>query len=356
MRSALARVRRVRATVATLAPFARPHRRYLVEGTLATVVLVAARLAFPWPLRGLMEIVFHKGAHSRGAAVASLVPRIGDPVWWLVGSFVAIILIWGLSESVQRLTFTRFAVGLVRDSRAAALAAIPAAAAGDRGPGDLMAAVTGDAARVKSGVKTILIGTSRNAGFFLGVTVIVSLIDPLIGLVFFAGGLATVVVAALGAWRSARIARRSRRRESGLTDDLHRHFAEGRALPSTLGARRNRPDSKLTRVEGMTTFAVHAVLAVSTCAVLLLAIDGGRSGRLSPGSVFTILSYVLLMHNKTVGFGRRITRSGRLFASADRLASLVAHGGPRTRDGLPLATLESRTEPPAPRLRPKPLS
>src|SRR5262249_9037657 len=231
VRSALARSRRVRATVTTLAPHARPHRRYLVEGTLATIVLVAARLAFPWPLRGLLEIVFHKGSHGRGAAVAALIPRVGDPVWWLVGAFVAIILLWGISESLQRLMFTRFAVGLVRDSRAAALAAVPdAAAAGKRGPGDLIAAVTGDAAPGKNGVKAILIGASRNATFFLGVTIIVSLIDPLVGLVFFAGGLGTVVVGAIGAWRSARIARRSRRREGGLTDELHRHFAEGAAL------------------------------------------------------------------------------------------------------------------------------
>src|SRR5262249_36909908 len=155
VRSALASLRRVRATVTTLAPYARPHSRHLAEGTVATIVLVAARLAFPWPLRGLMEIVFHNGTHGRGAAVASLVPRLGDPGWCLAGSFVAIIVLWGISESLQRLTFTRFAVGLVRDSRAAALAAIPAAAAGDRDPGDLIAAVTGDAARVKSGVKTI---------------------------------------------------------------------------------------------------------------------------------------------------------------------------------------------------------
>src|SRR5262249_14144962 len=160
---------------------------------------------------------------------------------------------------------------------------------------------------------------------------------------------------AVGAWRSARIARRSRRREGGLTDDLHRHFAQGAALPAAVGAWGRRPESKLTRVEGLTTFAVHVVLAVSTCAVLFLAIDGGRSGRLSPGSVFTILSYVLLMHNKTVGFGRRITRGGRLLASADRLAGLVVHGGPRASDASPMSTLASRTEPPAPRVHPKPL-
>lgn len=323
MREVIRTVRRARRAYGTLAPYGRPYRRRLIEGALMTVLLVACRLAFPWPLRGLMEIVFHRGVHGRGAAAAALVPRSGDPVWWLVGSFVVIVLLWGVSESLQRLAFTRFAVGLVRDARAAALARLPRAA-GDRAAGDLIAAVTGDAARVKSGVKTILIGTSRNGAFFIGVTIIVSLIDPLIGLVFLAGGIATVIVGALGAWRSSRIARRSRRREGALTDELYRYFAGTAALPVSGGEPGRSPDSKATRVEGITTFVVHAVLAVTTCAILVLAVHAGRSGRLSPGSVFTILAYVLLMHNKTVGFGRRIVRGGRLLPSAERVARLVA--------------------------------
>ncbi|HMC71610.1 MAG TPA: hypothetical protein VKJ07_20800, partial [Mycobacteriales bacterium] len=32
----------------------------------------------------------------------------------------------------------------------------------------------------------------------------------------------------------------------------------------------------------------------------------------------------LLMHNKTVGFGRRIIRGGRLLPSAERLAKLIS--------------------------------
>jgi ATP-binding cassette subfamily B protein len=323
MNELLRTAQRARKTYRRLAPYGRPYRRRLIEGALATLLLVACRLAFPWPLRGLMEIVFHRGVAGRGATVAGLVPRIGDPVWWLVGSFVVIILLWGLSESLQRLAFTRFAVGLARDSRAAAVARLPRAAE-SRDAGDLMAAVTGDAARVKSGVKTILIGTSRNGAFFIGVTVIVALLDPLIGAVFFAGGVATVIVGALGAWRSSRIARRSRRREGILTEDLHRYFAGTGELPGPDGDPGRSPDSKVTRVEGITTFAVHVVLAATTCTILILAVDAGRSGRLSPGSVFTILAYILLMHNKTVGFGRRIVRGGRLLPSAERVAGLVA--------------------------------
>jgi ATP-binding cassette subfamily C protein len=329
-------LRRTRSAYRGLAPYGRPHRRLLLEGAAATLVLVACRLAFPWPLRGLMEIVFRKGVNGNGAIVAGLVPHSGDPVWWLVGSFVVIILLWGISESVQRLSFTRFAVGLVRDSRAAALARLPSA--GDREAGDLMAAVTGDASRVKSGVKTILIGTSRNGAFFVGVTIIVSLIDLQIGLIFLGGGIATMLAGAIGGWRSSRVARRSRRRESGFTEDLHQYFMGSAELPTQEVDADRRPDSKVTRIEGITTFAVHAVLAASTSAILVIAIHKGRSGQLSPGSVFTILAYILLMHNKTVGFGRRVIRGGRLLPSAERLAALVAM--PPTRKLPPAAAAE----------------
>ena len=320
-------VRRARKTYKVLAPYGKPYRRHLLRGTLATILLVACRLAFPWPLRGLMEIVFQNGAPGRGSSVVKLVPNIGDPADWLVGSFVVIILLWGLSESLQRLEFTRFAVGLVRDLRATALARIPRVAA-TRDAGDLMAAVTGDTSRVKTGVKSILIGTSRNGAFFLGVAIIVSLIDPLIGLVFLAGGVATAIIGGLGAWRSSLVVRRARRREGVLTDDLHRYFAGTAALPTAAGDNTRKPDSKVTRIEGITTFAVHVMLAATTCAILILAIRAGRSGSLSPGAVFTILAYILLMHNKSVVFGRRIIRGGRLLPSAERVAALVMDDKP----------------------------
>ena len=79
-----------------------------------------------------------------------------------------------------------------------------------------------------------------------------------------------------------------------LTDDLHRYFAGTAALPTTSGDNTRKPDSKVTRIEGITTFAVHVALAATTCAILILAIRAGRSGSLSPGAVFTILAYILL--------------------------------------------------------------
>ena len=306
-----------------LAPYGRPHRRYLAQGGIATVLLVAARLAFPWPLRGLMDIVFRHGKSGRAAVLTQTVPAGIDPMWWFVGWFVAIIVLWGATESWQRLAFTRLAVGLVRDARAAALRNLPRVNQAD--PGGVLATITGDAARVKTGLRSLLVGTSRNGAFFLGVTVIVSLIDPLIGAVFLTGGLASAAVGAVGAWRSSRPARRSRRKESAFTAEIY-HYLTGATAPPAADERPDRaPDSKVTRIEGWTTFSIHLVLAAATCTILVLTISAGRRGALSSGSVFTVIAYVLLMHNKTVSIGRRINRTGRLLASAERLGQQASH-------------------------------
>lgn len=322
MRQVRKTLRRAAATYRVLAPYGAPHRAHLRAGVLATLVLVAARLAFPWPLRGLMEIVFKQGSSGRAQGVVNLVPRQGDPVLWLTGAFVVIILVWGVAESRQRLAFTRYAVGLTRDVRGAALARLSGRGAHGSAPGDLISTVTGDTSRVKTGIKSILIGMSRNGAFFVGVAVIITVIDPLIGMVFLAGGIATVVAGGVGASRSSRITRRSREREGALADELH-HYLAGAADLAAPATDERRPDSKATRVEGLTTFVVHAILAATTCAMLILTIHDGRIGELSPGSVFTILAYVMLMHNKTVGLGRSVVRAGRVLPSAERIAAMV---------------------------------
>jgi ABC-type multidrug transport system fused ATPase/permease subunit len=313
--------RQARSAYRFLKSYGRPHRRHLTAGAALTVALVAARLAFPWPLRGLMEIVFHQGAPGRATGVVDVVPQAGDPKYWLIGAFLVIVLIWGVSESLQRLQFTRFAVGLVHDVRRKAIGKVSADAT-TASPGDVISTITGDTSRLKSGITSILIGVSRNGMFFLGVAVIVTLIDPVIGLVFLGGGLATVAASAIGAARSRPISRKSRLRDGALAEDLHRYLA-GEADLEKPQPRRGKPDSKTTRVEGLTTFVVHAILGISTCIILILTIQAGQSGKLSPGAVFTVLAYILLMHNKTVSLGRSVVRAGRVLPSIKRISTLV---------------------------------
>ena len=329
-----------------IAPFARPHRGALVPGLLGALGIVAARLAVPWPLRGVLELTLHDGG-TRGAAVSGLVPAGADPVLWLTASFVVIIAIWALAEYVQRLAFARFASGTVRDARDAAIKRLEAKGTTSRDPGEVLARIMGDSQRLKSGIRGVLVGTTRNGLFFLGVATILLLIDVNIGLVFVAGGVLSVAVACVGAHNAARLTRKFRRRVSALTGRLHRLLARGAQAaagedpePVTKDKPAGRPaDSKLSRIEGYTTIAIHFVLAAATCAILVLAIHAGRAGTVSPGEVFIVLIYVTLMHNKMVSFGRMIVRLGRVVTSAERLAGVSVSKRRRER---PVSRLLSR--------------
>ena len=189
-------------------------------------------------------------------------------------------LLWWVPASFRRRAWSRCGVGLMAGGRAGARGRLPKAAGSGQEAGGLIGRVTSDASKVKSGIKSILIGITRNGSFFLGVAVIVTLIDPLIGIVFLVGGLATILAGAVGAWRSSMIIRRSRVREGALTEALHQ-FLRGAGSLETPTPESRPADSKATRVESLTTLAVHVILGISTFAILILTINAGRNGSLS---------------------------------------------------------------------------
>jgi ATP-binding cassette subfamily B protein len=314
---------RLARVVRRLWPSIRRHRRLLVTGTVGTLFVVACRLAYPWPLRGVLEVAF-KHRHS---GVADLVPGNGDPVLWLGAAFLAIVLIQGMAELVQRVSFARFSIGLARDVRAEALAGIA------RGPspdgdeaGDLIARIIGDTARFKSGLKGVLIRLTQNGTFFVGVAVALLLMDTLLGVVFLTGGTLILIVAGVGAARVSRVSKRLRKREGDLASRMHASLAgdvEHLAELDDTERRAGQAEAKTTRMEGLTILAVHALLGVTVVSVLALGGDAVRSGRMQPADLFTVLFYLLQVHNPTVRLGRQAMRLGRVLASAERLVKLM---------------------------------
>jgi ATP-binding cassette subfamily B protein len=306
--------------IGQLRPQIRAHRRLLVVGTLGTLIVVACRLAFPWPLRGILEVAFD----TPDAAVASLVPSSGDPMLWLGGAFLAIVVAQGIGELVQRLSFARFSIGVVHDLRTQALARLER---GANDPGDVIARVIGDSARFKSGLKGVLIRLTQNGTYFVGVCVMLTIIDPELGLVFTVGGTIILVLAIVGASRVARVSRRLRKREGQLAGRMHEALLDrGPALDDVVEEserRAARAEAKTTRMEGTTMLGVHALLGLTTVAVLALGLDAVQAGRLSAGDMFTVLFYLVQVHNPMVRLGRQAVRLGRVLASAERLIKLT---------------------------------
>lgn len=314
--------RRIQRAYRTLSPYGRPYRPALLGGSLATVGVVACRLAFPWPMRAILESTLHRG--HRAGAVLNLLPAGADRTTWLVVAFVAIVLGWAITEHLQRLTFARFAGAVARDTRATAMTAI-GNGAGEGHVADLIASAQTDATRLKSGLRGLLINATRNGLFFFAATAIIAVIDLPIGVVFLAGGLASLAVALIGARHVDKLSRRLRAKEPAVTETVERlapaPAGEDLSDPEPVGTL---PSAKRVRAEGRTTMAIHAVLAASSSAILILALHASQAGRLTPGETFTILVYTLFMHNKTVSLGRRTVRIGSLLTSAERLAALIA--------------------------------
>jgi ABC-type multidrug transport system fused ATPase/permease subunit len=343
--NALKRIRTVRKR---LGPYGRPHRKWLVTGTLGTIMVVACRLAFPWPLRGVLQLAFNPNG-----AVPALVPSGGDPELWLGGAFIVIVLCQGLAELVQRVSFARFSIGLVHDARAAAIEILSdprQSAATDRDPGDLITRVIGDSSRVKSGLKGVLIRMTQNGIFFFGVLIVLTVIDRRLGLVFLAGGAVMAAIAITGAARVTAISRRARRREGRLASQMHEMLTgdrngEDSEDVDTVDVKGGQAEAKTTKVEGLTTWGVHATLAVTSCAIVLLGLRLVRSGALQPADMFTVLFYLLMVHNPSVRLSRQTVRLGRVLASAERLAKVLKRRDDRPElDPVELATTKRLEE------------
>jgi ABC-type transport system involved in cytochrome bd biosynthesis fused ATPase/permease subunit len=87
--------------------------------------------------------------------------------------------------------------------------------------------------------------------------------------------------------------------------------------------RAGQAEAKTTRMEGLTILAVHALLGLTVVSVLALGGQAVRAGRMQPADLFTVLFYLLQVHNPTVRLGRQAMRLGRVLASAERLVKLM---------------------------------
>jgi ABC-type multidrug transport system fused ATPase/permease subunit len=303
-----------------LSPTTRGHRRWLLAGTLGSVLVVAARIAYAYPLRGLLDANFNKH-HAHALNVA------GGSTLLLGAIFLGIVATQGTGEFIQRVSFARFSIGVVRKVRANALAGISRGAAGTEqaAAGDVISRIVGDATRFKSGLKGYLMRTTQSGTFFVAVTVGLALVDVRMGLVFFAGCATLIVLAAWGASRVNAVSTRLRKKEAKLVARMHLALAgDAEQLLALEDARpAKRADGKVARMEALTILGTHLVLGLTVCGVLAIGLHDADTGRIQPGDLFVALYYLVTVHNQMLKLGRQTVRLGRLLTSAERLVRLA---------------------------------
>jgi ABC-type multidrug transport system fused ATPase/permease subunit len=323
--------------LATIARYGRPYRRTLRSGLGAAILVVALRLALPWPLRGVLEAVFPPTARA-APVLSSWLPGFGDPVLWFACAYL--LLASGVAEMAQRVRMKQYAVAVVHDLRRDAVRGV-ARTGVQTSSGDLLARIIGDSARIKEGLSGILVHLSQNGLLFVGVTAVFLALHPLLGLVFLVGGLVSIWVGFATVRSVATVADAQRGNEGRFAESLRKALKHGDVAEADDAVDRKSAagDVRTTRLIAGSAVWVHGVLGITVGAGLWIGALAVRGGDLSPGALFLFIAYALTVHRRVVQVGRQIARSGKVVAAADRIATLV--GG-----GIPQRT--GRAEPPSP--------
>jgi ABC-type multidrug transport system fused ATPase/permease subunit len=297
-----------------LGPFARPHRRHLRAALVASVLVTAAQLALPWPLTWLVEL-----GSGDGSGPAAL-PGIGGSAVGPVVALVAVGLVLGWSEYFQRVAVAKYVVRSVNDARVGILTR-PTGAAG-REPGDVLTRVVSDTARLRVGLKGLLVHVLQHGLFLLGVSVVLLVLDVWLGIAYLAGLGVAIGVALVGTDRAATMARLRRHRESRVVNDALSAARSGEGLIAR-PTDRERSVAILTQLKGRTAWAFQGLLGLTACLVLTLAVQFTETGRLSSADLALVASYLLMLHYPMMRLGRQVTRLGPQLTSAERLAGLA---------------------------------
>ncbi len=294
-------------------------------GGAASIGVVFFRLAMPWPLRGVVEVVFPKGSGS-GKLLVDYLPAWGDPVLWLGAFFVLFAVGSGIFELFQRTNIMRFAAHTVHDLRADAVRSVNRQPIGERrDTGDLIARIIGDTARIKAGMAGILVHVLQNGLIFVGVCAVMLYISPRLGFIFLVAGLAALLIGLRASGPVADIVRRQRHKEGryasaigGGLDGGGTHLDLDRINASSA-----RKEVGTTRLIALSSLVVHAVLAAAVAVALWVGAREVRSGTIEPGELFLFIAYALTVHRRMVQVGRQMARSGKVFACVERLEVLL---------------------------------
>jgi ATP-binding cassette, subfamily B, bacterial len=325
-----------RSTRQVLAPFLRRQWRALVVAALSTVVVAAAEVLRPFPLKFVIDHLFAGGTVPESFDVGS------DELWLLAGVaglVLAIALMEAAGGYLMDVRLMRAGERIAHDLRIAIYAQLQRLSLGyhqRRHTGDLVTRVTGDVSAVGT-VFSSSLGTLVSAALTLiGMVVVGFILDPMLALVAFATAPLLAVIAFRFRRRIRTLSRRQRAMEGeiaslaaeslssiqqvrALGSEQHEHERLERKSEERLAA-----GYEATLVEGRFTRVIDVVGAIGTAAVLVVGVFRVEAGALSPGDLVVMVTYARRVYRPLRLIAREWVRLSRAMARAERVAEVLA--------------------------------
>jgi len=304
-----------------IVPFGRRYRSLFLRGAIAAIGLVAARLALPWPLRSIADMV------TATADTTGLTAAAGGQIITLLGLFLLAVTALGLFDYLTRLCLSRFAIATTRDLRQTAFVATLGIDATSRkaATGDLVSRLIGDSARLKAGVQGFLIHVASNGLLFVGITVVLFTIEPFMGVLFFLAAIVTGLVTAWGAQRIFQVSLQHRHKEGQLANKIHSSLRKThqQSKLKRINKASGRYEASVTRLQGQVTWAAHVVFGLAVAGSLWVGYQSASAGAMTIGDLVLFMFYALMARGPIVRLARQGTRSGKILGPAYRLVQML---------------------------------
>jgi ATP-binding cassette, subfamily B, bacterial len=319
-----------------LAPFLRSQWRALVVAAVSTVVVAAAEVLRPFPLKFVIDHLF-----AGGSAPDSF--DLGRDDFTLLAGVAGLVLAIALMEAaggyLMDVRLMRAGERIVHDLRVAIYAHLQRLSLGfhqRRHTGDLVTRVTGDVNAVGS-IFSSSLGTLVSSGLTLiGMIVVGFILDPFLALVAFATAPLLAVIAFRFRRRMKTLARRQRAMEgeiASLASEALTSMQQVKALGSELhehgrlerkSAERLQAGYEATLIEGRFTRVLDIVGAMATAAVLVVGVFRVEAGALSPGDLVVMVAYARRVYRPLRAMSREWVRLSRAMARAERVAEVLS--------------------------------
>ncbi len=317
-------------------PHVRPHRLLLVAGAGLGVLMVALRVAQPWPLKWVLDLLTSEPLPAFLDRLAETLPLgiAGLSLLYVLITLAAagaeygqLMLLAGLGNRVLHGFRAQLFVHVLRQ---------PLSFHEGRETGELLTRVVYDTARLRQGVNGWLTKVFQTVATFLATSAVLLWLDAQLAAVVVGTGVVALAAMSRSGRRIARAARRQRRREGRLATIVEeallgiRELQSYRAgtVPDERFARQNvkslRQEQRVRRLGAALFLRVEVVLAVGVALILWLGARAVHVGRLTPGDIVLFVSYAVGLYRPLIQFARQAARTGKTLACADRLTKLMA--------------------------------